>query len=106
MNQSSKIPRLTSLFIISSLLIIISTSAQVKSTDFIVGDALPDAPALAPRGSYPIGVQTLEVINKGQIDILKSIKKVTNITLLQNYIQKLVRFCAYYRIKSHAPPLV
>jgi predicted dienelactone hydrolase len=30
----------------------------------------PDAPALAVYGSYPIGVQTLKLVNPGQIDIL------------------------------------
>ena len=39
---------------------------------FIIGDALPDAPALAPRGDYKVGVRTLEVIHKDQVNILKS----------------------------------
>lgn len=30
----------------------------------------PDAPALAAYGTYPIGVQTLQFVNPGQIDIL------------------------------------
>jgi hypothetical protein len=33
-------------------------------------------------------------------------KIIIKIKLLLVYIQKLVRFCAYYRIKPHAPPLV
>lgn len=37
---------------------------------FLVGDALPDAPELAQRGSYGVGVQTLELVNKKQLDIL------------------------------------
>lgn len=32
----------------------------------------PDAPALAPYGPYPIGVQTLQFVNPGQIDILNT----------------------------------
>ena len=40
--------------------------------EFIVGDALPDAPELSARGPYKIGVQTLDLVNKGQIDVLKS----------------------------------
>jgi predicted dienelactone hydrolase len=67
--------RLSTRLLLTSICIIVfanMASAQVKSTDFIVGDALPDAPTLAPRGSYAIGVQTIEIINKGQIDILKS----------------------------------
>jgi predicted dienelactone hydrolase len=39
---------------------------------FIIGDALPDAPELAARGAYKIGVQTLDFVNKNQIDIIKS----------------------------------
>jgi alpha-beta hydrolase superfamily lysophospholipase len=29
-----------------------------------------DAPALAPRGTYPVGVRTLELVHHGQVDIL------------------------------------
>lgn len=44
-----------------------------QTTDeFIVGDALPDAPELSARGKYKIGVQTLDLVNKGQVDVLKS----------------------------------
>jgi len=39
---------------------------------FINGDALPDAPELAYRGEYKVGVRTLNFINKSQVDILKS----------------------------------
>lgn len=46
--------------------------AQETDYQYINGDALPDAPELAARGEYKIGVRTLEVINRGQIDILKS----------------------------------
>jgi len=33
---------------------------------------LPDAPELAARGEYKIGVRTIEIVHKDQIDILKS----------------------------------
>ena len=46
--------------------------AQTSEWRFINGDPLPDAPELAARGEYKIGVRTLEVIHKDQIDILKS----------------------------------
>ena len=46
--------------------------AQLPSPNFIVGDALPNAPELAPRGKYSVGVRTLEVVNKNQVDVLKS----------------------------------
>ncbi len=46
--------------------------ARSQSHEFIFGDALPDAPELAARGDFKVGVQTISVVNKGQIDILKS----------------------------------
>lgn len=39
---------------------------------FINGDALPDAPELAHRGEYTIGVRTLDFVNKNQVNVLKS----------------------------------
>jgi len=39
--------------------------------NFFYGDARPDAPELAYRGSFNVGVRTLEIINPNQIDILK-----------------------------------
>lgn len=50
----------------------ISLKAQVNQDSFVFGDALPDAPELAPRGEYKVGVRTLELVHKNQIDILKS----------------------------------
>ncbi len=41
-------------------------------SSFVYGDPLPDAPELAPRGEYKIGVRTLDFIHKGQVDVLKS----------------------------------
>ena len=37
---------------------------------FFYGDARADAPELAYRGSFDVGVRTLEVVNPNQIDIL------------------------------------
>ena len=50
----------------------IETQAQASVEPFVIGDALPDAPELAARGTYKVGVQTLDLVNKGQIDILKA----------------------------------
>lgn len=36
---------------------------------FINGDARPDAPELAPRGRFSVGVRTLAVVNPDQLDI-------------------------------------
>jgi predicted dienelactone hydrolase len=49
-----------------------NANAQNLESTFIYGDALPDAPELAARGGYKVGVQTLDFVNKGQIDILNS----------------------------------
>lgn len=38
--------------------------------DFFYGDPRPDAPELAYRGAYKVGVRTVEVVNPDQIDIL------------------------------------
>ena len=44
--------------------------AQSTNNTFIYGDLLPDAPELSARGTYGVGVQTLDLVNKNQIDIL------------------------------------
>ncbi|MFC5410112.1 alpha/beta hydrolase family protein [Larkinella bovis] len=46
------------------------TSAQPKAEAFLPGDLLPDAPELAPRGAYAVGVQTLKVVHPAQVDVL------------------------------------
>lgn len=58
--------------LILSAFLISSSFAQKSVAPFIYGDALPDAPELAARGDYQVGVQTIKVVNKGQIDILNS----------------------------------
>ena len=49
-----------------------STHAQSTDEPFVFGDALPDAPELAKRGEYKIGVRTLDFLHKNQVDVLKS----------------------------------
>lgn len=44
--------------------------SEVKASDFLDGDARIDAPELAQRGDYTVGVRTLRVVNRNQIDIL------------------------------------
>lgn len=63
--------------IIGSLLLFtlgmpIISSTQTDDKIFVFGDALPDAPELAYRGDYQVGVRTFELVNKGQVDILNS----------------------------------
>ena len=47
-------------------------NVQTNNEQFIVGDALPDAPELALRGDYKVGVRTMDFINREQINVLKS----------------------------------
>ena len=43
---------------------------QSPEDTFVYGDLLPDAPDLAARGDYSVGVQTIDLVHKDQIDIL------------------------------------
>jgi predicted dienelactone hydrolase len=47
-----------------------------QSDTFVYGDALPDAPELAARGAYSVGVRMLEFTNLNQVDVAKSVKGV------------------------------
>lgn len=47
-----------------------TTRAQDGGESFIFGDPLPDAPVLAPRGDFGVGVRMLELVNPDQLDIL------------------------------------
>ena len=44
--------------------------SQSEENLFVYGDLLPDAPELAGRGDYSVGVQTIDLIHNDQIDIL------------------------------------
>jgi predicted dienelactone hydrolase len=46
--------------------------AQANDPSFVIGDALPDAPELSARGDYKVGVRTVELIHKNQVDVLNS----------------------------------
>ena len=56
--------------IICFLIYNLSLNAQTDS--FVFGDALPDAPELSARGTYAVGVRTLDFIHEGQADVLNS----------------------------------
>ncbi|MBW6501680.1 MAG: hypothetical protein K0B05_09835, partial [Bacteroidales bacterium] len=60
------------LFVLSGILAagINSSFSQEAQWRFINGDPLPDAPELAGRGEFKVGVRTITVVNKGQVDIL------------------------------------
>lgn len=46
----------------------------LSQNNFLIGDALPDAPELTARGDYGVGVRTLDLVHKDQLDVL-SIKE-------------------------------
>jgi predicted dienelactone hydrolase len=56
----------------SCFFIQISYSQGNNADEFIFGDALPDAPELAARGKYKVGVRTIDLLNKQQVDVLNS----------------------------------
>jgi predicted dienelactone hydrolase len=59
-----------SILILSIAGLFSSGYSQSSEKAFIYGDLLPDAPELAGRGDYSVGVQTIDLIHKDQIDIL------------------------------------
>ena len=61
-------------FLAGCLLLLFCSPAisQLNNPSFVIGDALPDAPALAPRGQYKVGVQTINLMHMNQVDILNS----------------------------------
>lgn len=44
--------------------------AQPQNASFINGDLLPNAPELAARGSYGVGVRTINLVHSAQLDVL------------------------------------
>ena len=54
------------------LLAFFTLSLTQAQDTFVYGDLLPDAPELAGRGDYKIGVRTMTLINKDQIDVLNT----------------------------------
>ncbi|MFS4492029.1 alpha/beta hydrolase family protein [Maribacter sp. 2308TA10-17] len=58
--------------IILSLIAFLVFTLRTNAQEFLYGDPLPDAPELSIRGAYSVGVRTLNLVNKNQIDILNS----------------------------------
>lgn len=44
--------------------------AQPPADSFINGDLLPNAPELAARGNYSVGVRTIQLVHAAQLDVL------------------------------------
>jgi dienelactone hydrolase len=54
----------------SVCLTLLAASACFAQIDSFYSVPGPDAPELAPRGKYSVGVRTLDLVHKGQVDIL------------------------------------
>ena len=55
------------------LLLVLSTGTTLSAQhEFLYGDQLPDAPELSARGEHTIGVRTMNLVHKDQVDILNS----------------------------------
>jgi predicted dienelactone hydrolase len=66
-----KIKPISFLFVLLVALAVTQTStAQNPSDTFVIGDMLPNAPELAPRGPFGVGVRTLKVVHPAQVDVL------------------------------------
>ncbi|WKX78081.1 alpha/beta hydrolase family protein [Zobellia laminariae] len=57
---------------IAATLLFLCATFTTQAQDFLYGDALPDAPELAERGDHTVGVRTLNLVHKDQVDILNS----------------------------------
>ncbi|WP_163383728.1 poly(ethylene terephthalate) hydrolase family protein [Cyclobacterium jeungdonense] len=57
-------------FFLFILLFFTGSPVYSQNNPFVFGDPLPDAPELAYRGNFQVGVQTLELLHKNQPDIL------------------------------------
>jgi len=62
--------KLKPIFYLVVFLLTIFFSVEIYASNYLIGDPLPDAPDLAYRGDYRVGVRTLEIVNENQIDIL------------------------------------
>ncbi|RYF75865.1 MAG: dienelactone hydrolase [Cytophagaceae bacterium] len=58
------------LTLLVALTLAFQTKAQTTSDAFVTGDPLPNAPELAARGTYAVGVRTMTVVHKAQVDVL------------------------------------
>ncbi len=59
-------------FLILTIVFQIIFFSNFYAQEFVFGDALPDAPELAKRGIYAVGVRSDVFIHKNQIDVLNS----------------------------------
>ena len=55
-----------------AMLVVLLATALPAAAEWVAGDARPDAPALAARGAYQVGVRTERIVHRGQFDILRA----------------------------------
>ncbi len=68
-----KVTHCKSLLPIFIIFIGLCHSATINAQqEFLYGDPLPDAPELSAQGEHTIGVRTMQLTNKDQVDILNS----------------------------------
>ncbi|WP_276168508.1 alpha/beta hydrolase family protein [Zobellia alginiliquefaciens] len=56
----------------AAFVLLLCATITVQAQEFLYGDALPDAPELSNRGEHTVGVRTLNITHKNQVDILNS----------------------------------
>lgn len=54
------------------ILLTVGFTAGAQEDGFVFGDALPDAPELAQRGPFQVGVRMLSLVDAGRVDILSA----------------------------------
>lgn len=71
---SSRFMKINTIAYLFGLLLILRvtlpSSAQIPADGFVNGDLLPNAPDLAARGRYGVGVRMLKLIHRAQPDVL------------------------------------
>jgi predicted dienelactone hydrolase len=56
----------------SLLFVLFASISLTAQHEFLYGDQLPDAPELSARGTHSVGVRTMNLVHKDQVDILNS----------------------------------
>lgn len=64
------IRRTQGILICLSFILLFCHNLYSQTREFINGDLLPDAPELAVRGEYSVGVRTIDLVDKDRLDIL------------------------------------
>lgn len=71
----SRLSVLLSLTLLGGVMTSVATAQAVPAPLSVPGDARPDAPELAARGNYAVGVRTLNLLHKDQLDIVRAPKE-------------------------------